>query len=944
MKRLIQLFILILAMGLPVMASATHIRSVDIKVQPICSGAGLTYEIIVIAYLDNTHGRHAGGNATLDFGDGTFVNNMSAEFKPLNVSGLDSDVSVYQYKTTHTYSGSGTYRVSYRESHRNIDLVNIANAADDVDYITFLEFTVNENYKCNRIPVLTVPPLDKACSQVTFYHSSGAFDEDRDSLSYELTIPFKSRTQQAPYSSPITNTFYGSLFNVGNEADTGPPTFSIDAISGLLTWDAPGQTGQYNIAFNIIEWRKDPATGTYTKLSTTTRDMQIIVESCPNNKPQLIVPQDICVVAGTVIDQSIFGTDPDSDSVKIEVFGQLVEFNASQLPASYTPNPAKFQKPKATLQFHWQTDCMHVSSQPYQVVFKITDKPNPGVKLVNFKIWNIKVIAPPPVLQQAQLDIVKSKSILDWSDYTCANANSMQVWRKVGPYDYTPGTCDVGIPRSTGYNLIATVPINQKQFVDDNAGLGLSPGAIYCYRLVAYFDAPASASSIVSNEVCIGPVKADAPIITHVSVEQTDLVDGAIRVSWRKPMRINKAQFPPNTYEYEVYRADDFIGEANITKAGRVSDTTYLDRTLNTEENVFNYRIVLYAQPPLATEKIAVDTSAVASSERLAPTPGIGLISLAWRDSVPWSNVVQEKPYHLIYRGVDDNDPANMILYDSINVAENSFRYIDDGPLEDDKEYSYRILTRGTYGNDTIPLQENFSQVVSVYTNSNLLPCSPLVSIDKIDCDKYLTGANCNETVFANTLRWSVSGLSNCRKNIDHFKIYVSTAADGEFVFLTTATDTFHIDGGLPSFVRCYKISAVDKKGLESALSDATCNDNCPYFTLPNVFTPGSADGFNDTFNANFDNAVTASPEEVIIRCPRFVEAVDFVVYNRWGEQVYHTSTLHGGSNNIEWPGIDAKGRELSNGIYYYTAEVRFNVSDPQKRIKEYRGWVKLVR
>jgi CHU_C Type IX secretion signal domain len=929
---------------LPTYLLATHIRSVDLKIQPLCTNNGLTYQITVIAYLDNHSRARAGGNATLDFGDGLTQSNFS--FQEVITTGFDADVSVYTYTTTHTYGDYDTYKVSYRESHRNIELLNIANAKDDIDYITFLEFKIDQNNLCNKIPVLAVPPLDKACNQIIFYHSSGAYDDEGDSLSFELSIPYRSRAMEAPYTSPISSAFYGAIFNIGNEADTGQPTFAIDPLSGLLTWDAPGTEGQYNIAFIIVEWRKDPNTGIYTKLSTTTRDMQIIVESCTNKKPHLIVPQDRCVVAGTVVNATILGKDAEFNNVKIEVFGQVVDFEADEFPATYTPNPAVFQSsnPQAQLQFQWQTDCIHVRSQVYQVVFKITDSPPSGPKLVNFKIWNIKVIAPPPVLQNAQLDIAQNRAVLDWDSYGCSNANSIQVWRKVGPYNYVPGACDVGVPRSVGYNLIATLPAANTNFIDDNFGIGLSPGAVYCYRLVAYFNTPASTASMVSNEMCVGPVEADAPVITHVSVVETATAEGSIRVSWRSPLDINKTQFPPDTYEYEIYRADDFIGDANIIKVARVADTTYLEPALNTEEKIFNYRVVLYAQPPLATEKIAVDTSAVASSERLSITPGSGLIALAWRDSVPWSNVVQARPFHRVFRGIDNPDPDSMILYDSINVALNGYHYVDNGPLEDDRQYSYRILTRGTYGNPAIALQENYSQVVTAYTVSDLKPCTPSVTINTIDCNEYLTGNNCDQTIFTNTIRWSVSGLRGCRKNITYFKIYYSATANGTFTFLANATDTIHVDSNLPSFARCYKISAVDTEGVESLLSEASCNDNCPFFMLPNVFTPGQIDGFNDTFSANFDDVLVSNPNEVTIRCPRFVEQVKFDVFNRWGEKVYESTSTHGGSVNIDWRGIDLKGRELATGVYYYTAQVKFNVSDPQKRIKEYRGWVKLVR
>jgi hypothetical protein len=940
-KQVTRVILLLLVIGFAWKANATHVRSADLKIEPLCLGNGLTYKITIIAYLNSASATQFGTSSFLTFGDRTSMQlpRMTSTSRP----DLGENISIVIFETTHTYTAPGTYIVTYMERDRNAGILNIANSTD-VAYVTSIEFTIDELTKCNNFPVLPVPPLDKACHQVTFFHTSGAYDVDGDSLSYELSTPSSAQGVFAQYTSPVAQTFYPGNFNTGNEEDTGQPTFDINSLNGLLTWNAPGTLGEYNIAFKIIEWRKNTTTNQYIKLSTTVRDMQIVVEACANKKPELIVPQDVCVVAGDVLSETILGIDADNDSVKIEVFSLTVDLDSDEFPATYSPNPGVYKIPSAELQFQWPTNCIHVRNQPYQVVFKITDKPLRGPKLVTFKIWNIKVVAPKPELQSATLDIVNSSAVLNWSSLGCTNASSIQIWRKVSPYDYLPGECDLGIPRSVGYNLIGAVPATQTSFIDTNSGLGLSPGAMYCYRLVAYFDAPASTSSIVSVEMCVGPVQADAPVITHVSVQKTDKNEGSIRVSWRTPFNINFTQFPRATYEYEVYRANDFIGESNIVKAGRTADTTFLDAAINTGEKVFNYRIVLYAQPQLATEKIPVDTSAVASSERLSVTPGTGLIALAWRDSVPWSNVVQTKPYHLIYRGIDDDDPANMVLYDSVNVASRGYEYIDDGPLNAELEYFYRVLTRGTYGNPNIKIQENFSQVTSAYIISDLKPCTPRVTINTIDCDEYLADSNCSETSFSNTLRWSVKGLSACKKNIDYFKIYFAEGADTTFTFLANAVDTFFMDTNLPSFARCYKISAVDKQGMEGLLSETACNDNCPYFELPNVFTPGVVDGFNDTFNASFDALAVSNPEDVLIRCPRFVEQVKFEAYNRWGEQVYTSSSGNGGSVNIEWPGIDKKGRELASGIYYYTAEVQFNVTDQTKRFREYRGWVKLVR
>ncbi|HEU5290812.1 MAG TPA: hypothetical protein VFU05_09235, partial [Cyclobacteriaceae bacterium] len=68
------------------------------------------------------------------------------------------------------------------------------------------------------------------------------------------------------------------------EAGNGPPTFSIDPIDGTLTWDAPGNAGEYNVAFIVKEWRK--INGQWIEIGFVRRDMQIIViADCRNERP-----------------------------------------------------------------------------------------------------------------------------------------------------------------------------------------------------------------------------------------------------------------------------------------------------------------------------------------------------------------------------------------------------------------------------------------------------------------------------------------------------------------------------------------------------------------------------------------------------------------------------------------------------------------------------------
>ncbi len=127
--------------------------------------------------------------------------------------------------------------------------------------------------------------------------------------------------------------------------------------------------GEYNIAFLIKEWRR--VNGVYVLLGYVERDMQILVEDCLNQRPELQVPEDICVEAGTLIDQDIFGTDPDGDNVIINAFSEVFVINP---PAKMDPAPPIYQATPAKVHFQWQTECSDIRDQAYSVQFKITDK------------------------------------------------------------------------------------------------------------------------------------------------------------------------------------------------------------------------------------------------------------------------------------------------------------------------------------------------------------------------------------------------------------------------------------------------------------------------------------------------------------------------------------------------------------------------------------------
>jgi gliding motility-associated-like protein len=934
-------------------AFSTHLRAADIIVEQECNS--LKYKITIRVYLNTRSSTPFGGNELpdghLNFGDFSPLDiiHISETVGPEPRPDLGTEISVATYTTFHTYSKAGTYKITYFERDRSSGILNIPNSGD-VAYSTFTIINAQTQH-CNQVPQFLVPPVDRACKGVVFYHSAGATDVDGDSISYALAIPFKDSTSAVEgYRSPDHFSFY-SDYEHGNEAKNAKPIFKIDAVNGLITWDAPGLQGEYNIAFRVIEWRFDPGTNQFFKISENTRDMQIVVEDCLNNRPTLAVPADICVEAGKVVMGKFIATDPDNHPIKFELFSSIFDGAPDTSPATYEPMTTEFRpsNPPAELNIEWKTNCSHVRDQVYQVVIKVTDDPPSGPKLVFFHTWNIRVIAPAPAWSNIEPDLVNRSAVLEWQEYQCSNAEKIQLWRKVGSFPFLPGQCVAGLSVHKGYTLIREFDPAETAFIDTNNGKKLSVGAQYCYRLVAVFKLPSGGKSYVSKEVCVGPILADAPVITNVTVNKTDRSNGEVEIRWIKPFDISPEQYP-EPYQYEVYRSEGFDQQpVPINISGRVeNETLFIDNNANTSERIYNYQVVLYSMTQNNDQYNAIDTSAVASSVRLAIEPGQGKMLLKWQAEVPWSNVNPLRPWHRIYRGVAGDTKEDLKLIDSVEVSETGFEYTDKGnfknePIREDIYYSYYVEAIGSYGNNFIPALFNDSQVSSSYPIGNLPVCTPLLQVGKTDCESFLTSTSCGQTLFENELSWEVPDTPGCRKDIVSFNLYYTEKENGPYTLLQSFTDQTQFKDPVVSLARCYRMSAVNSQGYESPLSDPMCNENCPYFELPNVFTP-NGDGCNDLFTSYMPSE---NPEECPVqefsKCPRFVQHVYLKIFNRWGKVVHEYQSSEKNSVSINWNGRDRNGTLLESGIYFYVADVEFISIDPALKHKRVKGWLNIL-
>ncbi len=939
-------------------AKATHIRAGEIIVRRT-SNITLSFEITVIGYKDLDSTIEFGGG-TLNLGDDNVINGPFA----IEQEQLDANTEKVWFTVNHTYSrpNAAGYLIRYQEDFRNDNIINInnGNSVQTTFYVETL-IIIDPFFGINNSPVLTVPPVDFAAIGSIFIHNPGAFDPDGDSLAYKFTeVKRAQNTIVGGYRELIHPDFYTN-FPQGNESMTGPPELTLNPINGDLIWDAPGDEynqedppdcelkAEYNVAFIIEEWRN--IFGTPRLMGYVERDMQIIVCSSDNERPTINPPDPVCVEAGTNINEVILGEDPDGHPVKLEAFGGPFEVNS---PATYSPFPATFQNSPGSMVFDWNTVCGHVRKRPYEVQLKVTDEPPSGPSLVEFATWEITVVGPPPTGLETAPQSASSMQ-LNWDPYTCSNADSMQIWRRVGTYDIMVDECQLGMPPNTGYEMVTKVPINQTNFLDDGNGLGLSAGSNYCYRLVAEFPSAGEgkSESYISAETC-DSLLIDVPVITRVDIEETSQTDGVIELNWTPPYQLDMGANPP-PYTYQVLRGvgmEDSETYELLTPTA-IADTFFTDNATNspaapnTFNQSYNYRIILYSNGNL------VDTSAMASSVRLDLTPLLQAIDLRWSAEVPWSLQDPNFRYHYIYRdNVDSFDPETLILIDSVEVINSPLRYTDNGafnnePLDENQEYCYFVATYGSYGNELLPEPLiNKSQITCAQPNDTISPCRPpaVAFTDNFRCEDFVQ-QECGANIYENRIEWNVEQDPSCDMDIQFYNVWFTPSGNSEeYEIVGTSFTTEFLHDDLPSFKGCYRIQAVDRSGNTSEFTEEICRDNCPVFRLPNAFSPNN-DGVNDILTPYYNDEFLAIEGFDNTNCTRFVESIVFRVFDRSGKELFAYNSANNENNIlINWDGLSNTGLEVPAGVYFYSAEVEFDVLDQNDPTEVFSGWVQLLR
>jgi gliding motility-associated-like protein len=930
---------------------ATHLRGGEISIKRVSTTA-LTYEFTLTIYCDLNTGLRAWTDqktVKFCFGDGLGV---VLEVPRVNGNGQGEDigngVAKGIYKATYTFAAAGDYKVTVAIPNRNRDVKNIPAPSDQVAFYVETILKVNPGLGQNSTPILLNPAVDlTAVVGQKFIHNPNAIDVEGDSLAYKLINCRKGDQDDCKQRGLNIPGFVQP-----NEVASTPSSFTIDENTGDLIWDVPQEIGLYNCAFIVEEWRNG------VLISITVRDMQIEVKDADNAAPKIKIPDDICVEAGTLINQVITATDTPAKQGRLDNMSLFSTGAVYKLPdgttfispefATFVQNGSNPSSP-ASGTFRWQTTCSHIRQEPYDILFKVQDVPvlKTIPSLVDSKNWKIKVIAPRIKNLRTIPDAGNRTVTLRWDSYACQNAGAVIIiYRREGCSNYTPAVCTVGLPANLGYVEVGRVPVNTTTFTDKN----LKRNTDYSYRtLVQFTNGTNSTMSVTSDQACAN-LPFQGSVITNVTVDKTNATTGEITVRWTRPIALDRVQYKA-PYQYRLFRATGQTGSAGFAQvspnidtdltAGKL-DTLFTDKALNTLDNAYRYRLVFYYTT--SSGLTALDTTENASSVRLAATGDVRSVNLSWQATVPWNNQNQT---HRVYRETRQGSGVFNRIADVPVTGTFSFTdtgrdtYSADGlaiaRMSPDSSYCYKVETVGTYGDPKIQpaLLYNFSQITCATPKTDLVICPPNLLIDALDCGQYNKDeSNCNTTSFNNKLTWTnpeKSGTgADCDKDIVKYTIYYAPAVGVDFTKIGEVTTpptplaTTFTHTKTDSYIGCYYVTSTNRFGAESGRSNVVCKDNCTSFDLPNIFTP-NGDGKNDIFQA--------------MKCPRFVQSVMFVVYNRAGQKVFEYN-----GPKLEWNGNDASGNPLPAGSYYYTCETKFLTLDPNSATLNLKGWVELVR
>ena len=338
----------------PILLFSARFRSVEIQVEQI-GPLSMSASVVVYAPVSGSMVSAFSETLILEWGDDNFstvpiVNGTDEDGDGiLDGELIEPGFRKFVYSGEHTFSSAGRYLISVTEVNRPGGILNINFPnSETIPVCVETEVEVFANSTNNRTPVLLEPSgVDLAEVNQEFLHLPNAYDQDDDSIAYEIVVPL-----QGP-GNPVPN-----YFNFDSME-------AIDAETGIFRFAGENQ-GLFGFAIQISSYRNG------VLQDRMIRDMLFFNQTADTNAPpalDLDTPLEIIQevnVGDTVRFQSIVSDDPE----------QIVRLTATSGLFSYFDNPATFTIEDNTGTFEWIVRDEHARSQPYPVVIKAEDNFN----------------------------------------------------------------------------------------------------------------------------------------------------------------------------------------------------------------------------------------------------------------------------------------------------------------------------------------------------------------------------------------------------------------------------------------------------------------------------------------------------------------------------------------------------------------------------------------
>ncbi len=860
---------------------ATHNRAGEITYEHV---GGFTYRVRITTYTKQSAiaDRNSLKIRWGDEGPNVGESALDSLFRTNQTMNVGIDVKRSEYTGLHTYSGAGTFVISVEDPNRNAGVLNINNGdpgtpeAEKTSTSVMAVFSIRSvlvirpgNGGHNNSIKFLNAPIQDACIYQPWIHNPVAYDSlEGDQLVFSLVSCLGLNAEPLDaWESPTDYT------------DDPNDVFTINAENGDLLWNTPLVAGEYNVAFEVKEYRQGVFVG------SVQRDMQITVVTCANVAPVIAELPDYCIGAGELLQFQLAYTDANASAF-------LVDVDALGGPMTDVEHVAFYDD--VSRFFTWNPQCAEVRLEPYYVSFLATDQGN--IPLTDVETVGIQVVA--PAVENPTAEAVGNQMNLDWNLSPCYSAFDTGelddvrylVYRRNGLFGFEPDNCELGVPDYTGYTFIG-----ESQGAGNNAYTDTTVfyGGVYCYMVVTVW--PDGALSYASEEFC-DTINKEVPVLTKVSIGLTSVTAGIDTVHWSKPSDLDTTLFP-GPYVYRLFysnegnNVDSLIFTTDSFTSLEAGDTTFVHEDINTASLAHRYRV------EIASLSIDLDaTSAIAASLFLQLTPGDNQMALNMGASVPWTNYAFR-----IFR--KDPEATEFIEIDTAYTVS----YVDTG-LVNNQSYCYKVLALGSYFAADVPDPlYNWSQEVCALPYDQTPPCAPVLSVVD-DC-----------IAATNTFSWS--NKDGCADDIEGYAVYYAPTLSDTLTLLTTlygSDDTTFVFDGVErntpaSIAGCYAVAAFDSLNLWpdgnfyrnlSNYSNILCIDNCPEYSLPNIFSP-NGDNLNDVF-APFPY--------------RYVDRIAMTVYNRWGEPVFETE-----DPAIQWDGKHKdSGKACVDGAYYFVIRVDF--------------------